>query len=52
LEFGFSVEFISKTIRDSGNPTKYFWNICEINSKAKNCIKIQKDLSVIPLELG
>jgi hypothetical protein len=21
--------------RDSGNPTKYFWNICEINSKTK-----------------
>jgi hypothetical protein len=22
-------------VRDSGNPTNYFWNICEINSKTK-----------------
>jgi hypothetical protein len=50
LEFGFSVEFISKTVRDVEIPQIISGISVKSIQRQKNCIKIQKDLSEIPLE--
>jgi hypothetical protein len=36
-----SVEFISVTVRDRGNPSTYSWKLSTQSIKKKNCTKIR-----------